>query len=104
MDAKWWWLIGMIGPFGVMAFARVAGDAYNNWRSAREPHLDIASTEQAEALAPILIDLMPKVLGCEAGDCIITDQSSLSDFANGEEDLERFRENLRSCYGFDAVT
>jgi hypothetical protein len=91
----------MIGPFGVMAIFRTCMEAYNNRRVSREPQLSMASTERVESLADTLVDIMPKIVGCEAGDCIITDESSLGDFASDERDLLRFREALRTAYGLD---
>lgn len=101
MDPKWWWLIGMLGPVGAMGIVRTCIEAYGNWRRRSEPQLSIASTERVEALTEVLVELLPRIVGHEAGDCIITDQSSLSDFANGEPDLLRFRENVRAVYGID---
>jgi hypothetical protein len=99
MDAKWWWLLGMLGPFGAMAIVRSVLEWRAERRAISEPELIFASQDQIMELESVLEELFPTVLGYSYHDCIITDESSLGDFASSEEESERMSDTLASAYG-----
>jgi hypothetical protein len=104
MDQRWWWLLGILGPFGAMALIRGAADLCNNWkREQRESQFGMAPYEQVLALEEFFETFFPAVLELSFYDCIITDESSLQDFTSEEEETNLLRARIRNIYGIDVT-
>jgi hypothetical protein len=103
MDTSWWWLIGIVGPMGVMALARVIGEAYADWKNAREPQLALAAWDEVEAVEEILIELLPKLFDVRYEECFISNDSDLTHFTTTDEQSERVRALLLTEYGVDVA-
>ena len=101
MDARWWWIVGMIGPLAALALAR---GAFKWYAERRAPKLSFASQEEVAALEDVFRELMPKVFGFSFDDCFISDQSSLTDFTDKEEELLQLEERIRSLFEVDVST
>jgi hypothetical protein len=52
-------------------------------------------------LEPVFEELFPAVLGHDYHDCVITDESSLGDFAVTEDESDAIRAKLAAAYGID---
>lgn len=103
MDAKWWWLLGIIGPAGALAVVREIVTSYREWRASRELQLSYAPRDEVEALEDEFREFIPAIFGLEYDDCFISNDSSLSDFALDEEQLAQLAEQIRSVYGVDVT-
>jgi hypothetical protein len=103
MDAKWWWLLGMLGPLGLLAAIRAALTSYADWRASRGPKLSYASCEQVAALEETFRDFIPKVFGFGFDECFISDESSLTDFTDDPEALREIHARIRALYDVDVA-
>ena len=64
--------------------------------------IEMASTAGIEMFQEIAEDFMLRIFGFEAGDYLITDESSLRDFKGVEEmELTDIHRRIRSVYGLD---
>lgn len=62
--------------------------------------VEMAPSGVVEANAEIVGDILERVLGFAPSDCLVTDESSLWDFHNGEDNQEYFRK-IAILYGVD---
>jgi len=62
--------------------------------------IEIAPSGVVEANAELVDDILERVIGLAPGDCLVTDESSLSDFHTDEDNQEYFRK-IAILYGVD---
>jgi hypothetical protein len=104
MDARWWLLIGMIGPLGVMGLVRAIATFYDDRKRSREPELSFVSCDEVEAVEDTLVEILPRLFGVAYDQCFVSNDSDLTDFTSTDEESENVREILRREYSVDVST
>ena len=62
--------------------------------------LRIAARDRVTALGPLVDEVLATIVGVNPTRCLVTDRSSLHDFARGHS-VERYFERIREAYGVD---
>lgn len=101
MNAGWWWILGLLAPFGLFGIVRVIAEQVAASREhRRQPRLVWGSRERVEAFETTLEDMIPKLFRFSYYDCYLSDDSSLSDF-EPEYPVSHSLDRLTAEYGID---
>jgi len=68
--------------------------------TGRELELKFATSEQVEAHYEIIADIVRRVIGMDPGDCFVSDESTLWNFHDREDNAE-YHKKIAEFYGVD---